>query len=88
MNFLTLFVLIPLLMLLGLWVSRNIKQIRGVMVVGSTLLLVLSGVLTYLYLAQRGAGDTAEMLFRSDIMKYPAGEAISLAGSSREVIYI
>ena len=47
MNFLTLFVLIPLLMMLGLWFCRNIKQIRGVMVVGSTLLLVLASVLTY-----------------------------------------
>jgi len=70
MNFLTLFVLVPLLMIVGLWLSRNIKQIRGVMVAGSTLLLVLAGVLTYMYLAERGAGDTAEMLFRSDIMWY------------------
>ena len=70
MNFLTLFVLVPLLMMLALWFSRNIKQIRGVMVVGSTLLLVLASVLTYLYLAERGAGNTAEMLFRSDLMWY------------------
>ena len=69
MNFLTLFVLVPLLMIVGLWLSRNIKQIRGVMVAGSTLLLVLAGVLTYMYLTERGAGNTAEMLFRSDIMK-------------------
>ena len=31
MNFLSLFVLIPLLMLLGLWLSRNIAQIRAVL---------------------------------------------------------
>ncbi|BEG97809.1 NADH dehydrogenase subunit M [Bacteroides sedimenti] len=36
------------------------------MVAGSSLLLILAGVLTYLYLAERGAGNTAEMLFRSD----------------------
>ncbi|WP_353332198.1 complex I subunit 4 family protein [Bacteroides sedimenti] len=66
MNFLILFVIVPLLMMLGLWMSRNIKQIRGVMVAGSSLLLILAGVLTYLYLAERGAGNTAEMLFRSD----------------------
>lgn len=66
MNFLTLFVIVPLFMMLGLWFSRNIKQIRGVMVAGSTLLLILAGVLTYLYLAERGAGNTAEMLFTSD----------------------
>lgn len=70
MNFLSLFVLIPLLMIVALWLSKNINQIRGVMVVGSTLLLGLAGVLTYLYLAERGAGNTAEMLFRSDTMWY------------------
>ena len=40
MNFLSIFVLIPLLMLLGLWLSRNIAQIRTVMVVGSSALLI------------------------------------------------
>ena len=29
MNFLSIFVLIPLLMLLGLWLSRSIAQIRA-----------------------------------------------------------
>ena len=41
MTFLSLFVLIPLLMLLGLWLSRNIAQIRAVMVTGASALLVL-----------------------------------------------
>ena len=35
MNFLSLFVLIPLLMLLGLWLARGINQIRTVMVTGA-----------------------------------------------------
>ena len=30
MNFLSIFVLIPLLMLAGLWAARGIKAIRGV----------------------------------------------------------
>ena len=34
--FLSIFVFIPLLMLLGLWAARTINQVRGVMVVGST----------------------------------------------------
>ena len=37
--FLSSFVFIPLLMLLGLWLSRNINQVRGVMVAGATALL-------------------------------------------------
>ncbi len=70
MNFLSLFVLIPMLMLGGLWLARDIKQIRGVMVAGSVALLALSIVLTYLYLGARSAGDTSEMLFRSDLVWY------------------
>ena len=64
MNFLSIFVLIPLLMLLGLWLSRNIAQIRTVMVVGSSALLIAAVALTVGYLQARAGGDTAEMLFR------------------------
>ena len=42
MNILSLFVLIPLLMLGALWAARSLNQVRGVMVVGSTLLLALA----------------------------------------------
>ena len=70
MNFLNLFVIIPLLMLLGLWLSKNIKQIRGVMVCGASALLVLSVVLVFMYLGERQAGNEAEMLFVSSIEWY------------------
>lgn len=70
MNFLSLFVLIPLLMLGGLYLAKSIKAIRGVMVAGSTALLILSVVLTFLYLGERQAGATAEMLFRADTVWY------------------
>ena len=70
MNFLSLFVLIPLVMLAGLWLSKGIKAIRGVMVAGSTALLVLSVVLTGMYLSERSGGNTAEMLFRADAVWY------------------
>ena len=40
--YLSSFVFIPLLMLLGLWLARNIKQVRGVMVAGSSALLLLA----------------------------------------------
>ena len=63
MSILTLFVVIPVLMLLGLWLSRNLNQVRGVMVVGSTCLLALSIWLTLAFIQARQAGDTSEMLF-------------------------
>ena len=65
MNFLSLFVLIPLLMLLGLWLAKGVKAVRGVMVVGSSLLLVLATYLTIDFLAQRAGGNTAEMLYQA-----------------------
>ena len=40
MTYLTLFVVIPVLMLFGLWLAKNDNQVRGVMVAGATALLV------------------------------------------------
>lgn len=57
-------------MLGGLYLAKGIKAIRGVMVAGSTALLILSIVLTFLYLGERQAGATAEMLFRADTVWY------------------
>ena len=42
MSILTLFVVIPALMLLGLWLAKNLNQVRGVMVTGASCLLALS----------------------------------------------
>ena len=63
MSILSLFVVIPVLMLLGLWVARTLNQVRGVMVVGSTCLLALSGWLTLEFIHLREIGETAPMLF-------------------------
>ena len=62
MSILTLFVVIPLLMLLGLWLSKNLNQVRGVMIVGATALLALSIWLTVYFIDQRASGNTANML--------------------------
>ena len=85
MNYLSIFVLIPLLMLSALWLARDIKQIRGVMLTGSSLLLVAAGVLTVLYLQARSAGYTAEMLFTDSVMWYPSlhiGYSVGVDGIS------
>ncbi|MBQ9077717.1 MAG: NADH-quinone oxidoreductase subunit M [Muribaculaceae bacterium] len=62
-NILIYFVVIPLIMLGGLALCKNIKQIRTVAVIGSTALIVLSVVLLMGYLEQRAAGAMAEMLY-------------------------
>ena len=70
MNVLSLFPAIPLLMMLGLWISRNTKQIHAVMVTGSSLLMALSVYLVIAFLGMRAAGNTAEMLFTDSFMWY------------------
>ena len=67
MSILTLFVVIPALMLLGLWVSRSLNQVRGVMVAGSSCLLALSVWLTLYFMQQRAAGNTEVMLLQYSI---------------------
>ena len=70
MNMLSLFPLIPLLMMLGLWISKSTRQIRAVMVAGSSLLLVLAVVLVFRFLGLREAGETAAMLLTDSHVWY------------------
>lgn len=63
MSILTLFVVIPVLMLLALWLARNVNQVRTVMVVGASGLLLLSVWLVVAYLQLRNDGNTDAMLF-------------------------
>lgn len=70
MNILSLFVLIPLLMLAGLWLARTLNQVRGVMVTGASLLLAAAVWLTVAYIGQRNAGAAQEMLFTDSITWY------------------
>ena len=67
MNILSLFVLIPALMLLGLWLAKNLNQVRGVMVTGASCLLALSIWLTVYFIQQRSAGNDAEMLLTASV---------------------
>ncbi len=72
MNILSLFVIIPLLTLLGLWAARNVNQVRGVMVTGATALLALSAWLTVYFIGERAAGNTAEMLLQASHEWFPS----------------
>ena len=68
MNFLSLFVLIPVLMTCAMFLLKDIRRIRAVMVTGASLLLVLAVTLTVMFLGQRSAGNDAEMLFTADVL--------------------
>lgn len=70
MNFLSLFVLVPILMMIGLALSKGIKQIRFVSVLGSAIQLALAIGLVILYLQERASGNMEEMLFQASTMWY------------------
>lgn len=70
MNILNLFVVIPLLMLLALWLARGVKGVRGVMVVGASALLALAIWLTFAYLQWRRGGAGEEMFLTDSLMWY------------------
>lgn len=79
--------LIPLVMLLGLWLARDVKGVRAVMVAGSTALLILAAYLTVTFIGDRAAGATDEMLYTASFnwieplhIKYSVGvDGISVA---------
>jgi len=62
MNILGLFVVVPVLMILFLFLCKDIKSIRAVMVTGATALLALTAVLVVTFLRERAADPDAEML--------------------------
>ena len=66
-GFLSFFILVPLLMLFFLWLARGIRAVRGVMVVGSSILLVLAIALVIKFLSDRATGCTDEMLYIASI---------------------
>ncbi|MDR1632431.1 MAG: NADH-quinone oxidoreductase subunit M [Dysgonamonadaceae bacterium] len=67
MNILSLFVLVPILMIVFLFLSKGMKQIRAIMITGASALLVLAATLVVLFIKERAASPDAEMLFVSSI---------------------
>lgn len=70
MNFLSLFVGIPLVMMLGLLLAGSMRQIRIVMASGASLLLAAAIALVFLYLGERAGGNASEMLFVQSTVWY------------------
>ncbi len=71
MNILSLFVLIPVLTVFAIMFTKNMKQTRVVSAIGMGIQLVLAGVLIYLYLTARHAGNMDAMLFYYDSVWFP-----------------
>ncbi|MDR2950893.1 MAG: NuoM family protein [Dysgonomonas sp.] len=66
MNILSLFILVPVVMLVAFIPCRNIKQVRTVGVIGAAIEMALAVTLLFMFYAERSAGNTAEMLFTYD----------------------
>jgi len=57
-------------MMVGLFFSNSRKQLLFFMTTGASLLMILSGILTYIYLTDRAAGDVSTMLYTADTVWY------------------
>ena len=63
MNILSLLVIIPLLTIIGILLLKDIQKTRLISAIGMGIQLIVSAVLVFMYLAERKAGNTDEMLF-------------------------
>jgi NADH-quinone oxidoreductase subunit M len=72
MNLLYLFVIIPLLLMGGVTMLRDAKQIKILMAVGASLLLATSFVLLYAYMQAKALAPNEVMYFQSDLLWYPS----------------
>jgi len=67
---LSLLILVPALTVLGIILVKDVKRVRVVAAIGMSIQMVLAFWLLYAYLAERRAGNLAEVLFWTDIVWY------------------
>ncbi len=68
MDILSLFVVIPFLTITGILFLKDEKKVRLVSAIGMGIQLIMAGILIFLYLSERQAGNMDEMLFMKDIV--------------------
>lgn len=72
MNILSFFVIIPVLTVVAIGYTKTMHQTRVTAAIGMGIQLLLAALLVFLYLGERGAGNTAEMLFTYDALWFPS----------------
>lgn len=97
MNILTLFILIPVLTMAGIALSKNHLQVKWVAATGMGFQLITAGVLIILFLLERSAGNTAEILFAQDYVWFKSlnihyyvgvdGVSVAMIGLTSIVIF-
>jgi NADH-quinone oxidoreductase subunit M len=70
MNPLLLLIIIPILTMMGIVLSKDIKLVRVISAIGMSAQLLFSFLLLYWFYQARGAGNTDDMLFVSTTMWY------------------
>jgi NADH-quinone oxidoreductase subunit M len=68
MDILSSLVLVPVLTVLAIFFSKNNKTTRLYAAIGMSIQLILSAILIYMYVMERQAGNTEQMLFIRDIV--------------------
>jgi len=68
MDILSLFVLVPVITIIGLLFTKDYKQARLVSACGMGIQLIQAVILVFLYLAERNSGNTSQMLFTQDYL--------------------
>lgn len=63
---LTLFVIIPILTIVGILFSKDYKQVRLISAIGMSIQLLMAAFLVFAYMEARKAGATGEMIFIQD----------------------
>ncbi len=71
MNFLFIFILLPLILMGFVALLKDPRKIKQLMIAGSGLLLAASFILLLLFLGEKGANPGSAMFLRSDLMWYP-----------------
>lgn len=71
MNFLFIFILLPLILMGIVALLKDTRKIKQLMIAGSGLLLAASFILLLLFLGEKGANPDSAMFLRSDLIWYP-----------------
>jgi NADH-quinone oxidoreductase subunit M len=97
MDILTLFIVIPVLTITGILFCKDHKQVKLTAAIGMGLQLISAATLIILFLLQRNAGNTAEMLFVRDLVWFPSlnihylvgvdGISVAMIGLTAMVIF-
>jgi NADH-quinone oxidoreductase subunit M len=97
MDILTLFIVIPVLTMIGIGLCKTHQQVKWVAAAGMGLQLINAAVLITLFLLQRSGGNTAEILFVKDIIWFKSlnihyyigvdGVSVAMIGLTSIVIF-